>query len=74
VKLDSPEAEVVITPGWQELVEKRPFEARQEQIRVREEFTRALSVGLVCRAFDRDPARPRYLFYRDAGSVAGLGV
>jgi hypothetical protein len=32
---------------------------------VREEFLAWLSAGLVCRAFDRHAARPRYLFYRD---------
>jgi predicted GNAT superfamily acetyltransferase len=71
VKLGSPEAEVVITPAWQEVVESRPFEARQEQLRVREEFRHALSMGLVCKAFERDAARPRYLFYRDNGAATG---
>lgn len=37
--------------------------AKREQLRVREEFLKLLSAGLVCRAFERRAERPRYLFY-----------
>ena len=37
--------------------------ARQELLRVREEFRIALAAGLVCAGFDREASRPSYLFY-----------
>ena len=42
-----------------------PGAAKREQLRVREKFLELLGAGLVCRAFDRNAARPKYLFYRD---------
>ena len=39
--------------------------AKREMLRVREEFLKALSAGLVCRSFERHPEKPRYLFYRE---------
>jgi hypothetical protein len=37
--------------------------AKREVLRVREEFLKALADGYVCRAFDRNAERPRYLLY-----------
>ncbi len=54
---------VGIPPNWPELVNQDPVTAKHEQLRVRQEFTRALGAGLVCAGFDRDPANPRYLFF-----------
>src|SRR2546426_955667 len=45
--------------------------AKREQLRVREEFLKALSGGLVCRAFERNAARPRYLLFRDSTQSIG---
>jgi len=59
----SPAAAVAIPPHWPELVSEDPATAKQEQLRVREEFSRALANGLVCAGFDRDAERPRYLFF-----------
>src|SRR5215204_3455398 len=58
-----PEAAVAIPPNWGALVREDPTAAREELRRVREEFQTALAAGLVCAGFERDPARPRYLFY-----------
>ena len=56
-------AEVSIPPHWGALVREAPATARAELLRVRGEFRDALAAGLVCAGFERDPARPRYLFY-----------
>jgi predicted GNAT superfamily acetyltransferase len=61
-----PAASVAIPPDWGALVARDPAAARAELLRVREEFLSALSdARLVCAGFDRDPSRPRYLFYGD---------
>ena len=61
--LGEPGTSVAIPPNWGALVREDPAAAREELLRVRTEFQAALASGLVCAAFDRDPARPRYLFY-----------
>jgi predicted GNAT superfamily acetyltransferase len=58
-----PAASVAIPPNWDELLGADPGAARREQLRVREEFQSALAAGLVCAGFERDPERPRYLFF-----------
>jgi predicted GNAT superfamily acetyltransferase len=47
------------------LLKSDPSAAKAEALRVREEFLRAFSNGLVCRAFQRDDERPKYLLYRE---------
>lgn len=59
----APAAAVRIPPNWGALLREDPAEARREQLRVREEFRRALAAGLHCAGFERDPERPRYLFF-----------
>ncbi len=63
--LGRPEAAVEIPPHWGALLKEDPHEARRELLRVREEFQHAIADGLVCTSFERDPSRPRYLFFRD---------
>jgi len=58
-----PAASVAIPADWGALLHADPARARREQLRVRREFQDALAAGLVCAGFDRDPERPRYLFY-----------
>src|SRR5215211_1859328 len=58
-----PAASVTIPPNWGALVSEDPAAARAELLRVRGEFQTALASGLVCAGFERDPSRPRYLFY-----------
>jgi predicted GNAT superfamily acetyltransferase len=60
---DAPAAEIVIPTDWSALVESDPRAARREQLRVRAEFEEAFAARLVCAAFQRDDARPRYLLY-----------
>ena len=62
---DDPAASVAVPSDWGALVREDPAAARAELRRVRGEFEAALTAGLVCAAFERDPARPRYLFYSD---------
>ena len=64
-RFGEPAAAVAIPLNWGALVREDPAAARAELLRVRAEFRAALDSGLVCAAFERDPARPRYLFYRD---------
>jgi len=64
--------EVIEIPGdFSALLKADAQLAKREVLRVREEFLRALSAGLVCRAFERNAARPRYLLFRD--STQGIG-
>lgn len=63
--LAQPEVVIEIPADYSALLLQDPAAAKREQLRVREEFLAALGSGLVCRAFERDPARPRYLLYRD---------
>lgn len=58
-----PAALVGIPTNWSQLVQEDPEQARQEQLRVREAFQRALAAGLICAGFDRAAALPSYLFY-----------
>jgi predicted GNAT superfamily acetyltransferase len=60
-----PAAAVEIPPDWPALLRDDPSAAQAELLRVRAGFQRALAEGLLCAGFDRDPSRPRYLFYRD---------
>jgi predicted GNAT superfamily acetyltransferase len=61
--LGEPAASVTIPPNWGALVSEDPAGARAQLQRVRGEFQNALAAGLVCAGFERDPSRPRYLFY-----------
>ena len=54
---------VAIPPDWPRLVNDDPAFAKQELLRVREEFKTALAAGLVCAGFERHLERPSYLFY-----------
>ena len=64
--LEKPDAVIEVPGDYSALLKADPGNAKREQLRVREEFLAALRTGLVCKAFDRDPIRPRYLFYREA--------
>jgi predicted GNAT superfamily acetyltransferase len=63
--LGAPDRVVEIPANFSELLKSDPEAGKHEQLRVREEFLNALGEGLVCRAFQRDAERPRYLFYQD---------
>jgi predicted GNAT superfamily acetyltransferase len=55
---------IEIPPDWSALVKRDAATARREQLRVRAEFTEAFADGLVCKAFARDAAHPRYMLYK----------
>ncbi len=61
--LGEPEASVAIPTNWGALVREDPMAAREELLRVRVEFQTAFAAGFVCAHFERDDARPRYLFF-----------
>ena len=61
--LGEPVVTIEIPPNWPIMLKEEPEPARQEQLRVREEFQRAFAAGLVCAGFDRNAARPCYLLY-----------
>jgi len=65
--LEGPPVRVVGIPSnWPQLVNDDAAAAKQELLRVREEFKTALSSGFVCAAFDRNAEKPSYLFYERA--------
>src|SRR5713101_277180 len=63
--LPDPDRTIEIPADYSALLKSDPAEGRREQLRVREEFLKALGDGLICRAFERDAERPRYLFYQE---------
>ncbi len=63
--LGPPDAMIEITNDFSALLKFDPAAARQEAVRIREEFLEAFAAGLVCRGFERDDQRPRYLLYRE---------
>ena len=60
-----PEAAIEIPNDFSALLKSDTVAAKQEALRIREEFLRAFAAGLVCRGFERDDQRPRYLLYRE---------
>jgi predicted GNAT superfamily acetyltransferase len=63
----APAAAAVEIPGnWDALRREDGRAAERELLRVRSEFQGHLAAGLVCAGFERDPARPRYLFYSES--------
>jgi predicted GNAT superfamily acetyltransferase len=58
-----PERAIEIPADFGALLKSDPDAAKREVLRVRHEFVQALREGFVCRAFDRESSRPRYLFY-----------
>src|SRR5260370_41774587 len=64
--LPEPDAVIEIPPDFSALLRSDPELAKSEQMRVRNEFLSSLGAGFVCRAFDRNTARPGYLLYRES--------
>ncbi|MDX6611395.1 MAG: hypothetical protein QOD75_581 [Blastocatellia bacterium] len=54
---------IEIPPDWGTLVKQDVAAARDELLRVRSEFLGAFAEGMVCRGFERDAIRPRYLLF-----------
>jgi predicted GNAT superfamily acetyltransferase len=60
-----PDETIEIPNDFSALLKSDARAAKAEALRIREEFLRAFRSGLVCRAFQRDHERPRYLLYRE---------
>ena len=64
VTMDKAPATIVAIPSeWTSLVKHDPQLARDEQARVRAEFTRAFEDDLVCAGFERGTEQSQYLFF-----------
>jgi predicted GNAT superfamily acetyltransferase len=60
----SPDSTIRIPAEWSKLIKQNPVEARQQQLRVRQDFHNAFASGLVCAGFERSAESPRYLLYK----------
>ena len=58
-----PKATIKIPTDWTKLCKENPVQAKQEQLRVRQEFQEAFAAGLIAPAFARSAEEPRYLLY-----------
>jgi predicted GNAT superfamily acetyltransferase len=56
---------IIIPADWYALVAEDPHSALAEQLRVRSEFESAFDRGLLCRGFERDSSKPRYLLFEE---------
>ena len=63
--VENPAAEVTIPGNWADLVSNDREAAAKEQTRIRTEFQKHFSEGLICRGFAKDVNKPRYLLYRN---------
>lgn len=63
--LPKPDGVIEIPADFSVLLKSDPEAAKREQLRIRAEFVKALEDGLVCRGFERDAEKPRYLLYQD---------
>jgi predicted GNAT superfamily acetyltransferase len=61
----APVATIEIPTDWNKLRREDGRAAQSELLRVRSEFQTHFAAGLVCAGFERNGARPCYLFYRD---------
>jgi predicted GNAT superfamily acetyltransferase len=65
ISVGAPDDVIEIPNDFASLLKSDPAAAKAEALRIREEFLAAFSSGLVCRAFERDEQRPKYLLYRE---------
>jgi predicted GNAT superfamily acetyltransferase len=56
-------ATIEISNDWNDSVKQNPRQAIAEQERVKNEFQKAFAENLVCRRFQRDDEKPKYLLY-----------
>ena len=64
IETAEPEAVILVTPDWPELVARDSKEEIAEHARLKSEFEPAFERGLVGRGFRRDTASPAYLLYK----------
>jgi predicted GNAT superfamily acetyltransferase len=65
VSAGEPDDAIEVSNDFAAILKSDPAAAKAEALRIREEFLRAFAAGLVCRAFERDEKRPRYLLYKE---------
>ncbi|HEX8734919.1 MAG TPA: GNAT family N-acetyltransferase [Pyrinomonadaceae bacterium] len=65
VETGKPALTIEIPNGWNNLVAANPEKAVAEQTRIKEEFQKAFSEGLICKGFERSETNPRYLLYEE---------
>jgi predicted GNAT superfamily acetyltransferase len=65
VSLGEADEVIEISNDFSAILKSDPAAAKAEALRIREEFLRAFAAGLVCRSFERDEKRPRYLLYKE---------
>jgi predicted GNAT superfamily acetyltransferase len=63
--MGQPDDAIEIPNDFSALLKSDPSTAKAESLRIREEFLRAFAAGLVCRGFERDEKRPKYLLFRE---------
>lgn len=61
----NPDTTIEIPADWSKLIAQNPEGAKQEQLRVRQEFQTAFAARLVCAGFERSSERPRYLLFKE---------
>jgi predicted GNAT superfamily acetyltransferase len=66
-----PVTSIAIPAEWTALVKQHPKRARDEQARVREEFTKAFEQRLICAGFERGEKESRYLLFEP---LSGTGL
>jgi predicted GNAT superfamily acetyltransferase len=59
-----PQATISIPVNWSKLCSENAAQARQEQLRVREQFQDCFARGLVAAGFERSNEEPRYLLFQ----------
>jgi predicted GNAT superfamily acetyltransferase len=62
-----PARQIEIPNDWNSLLKSDPEEAVDEQTRAKEEFQAAFAEGLICRSFQREENRPKYLLFKETG-------
>ena len=65
ISVGAPDDVIEISNDFTAILKSDPAAAKAEALRIREEFLRAFGAGLVCRGFERDEKRPRYLLYKE---------
>lgn len=58
-----PVSSIAIPADWNQLLKADASRAKEEQLRVRQEFQKAFSAALVCAGFERSLEQSRYLLY-----------
>lgn len=57
--------EIEISNDWNSLLNSNIGKAIDEQSRIKGEFQKAFAENLICRGFERDEQKPKYLFYKN---------